>query len=60
MRKIGFIGLGSQGAPMARRIVESGYPLVLWARRAQALAPFADTITLASDPTHTNISDNPV
>ena len=28
---------------MARRIVESGYPLVLWARRAEALAPFADT-----------------
>jgi 3-hydroxyisobutyrate dehydrogenase-like beta-hydroxyacid dehydrogenase len=43
MTKIGFIGLGSQGAPMARRIVESGYPLVLWARRAEALAPFADT-----------------
>ena len=28
---------------MARRIVESGYPLVLWARRAESLAPFADT-----------------
>jgi 3-hydroxyisobutyrate dehydrogenase-like beta-hydroxyacid dehydrogenase len=28
---------------MARRIVESGYPLLLWARRAEALAPFADT-----------------
>ncbi len=43
MTKTGFIGLGSQGAPMARRIVESGYPLVLWARRTEALAPFADT-----------------
>lgn len=28
---------------MARRIVESGYPLVLWARRAESLAPFKDT-----------------
>jgi len=28
---------------MARRIVESGYPLVLWARRADALVPFKDT-----------------
>jgi 3-hydroxyisobutyrate dehydrogenase-like beta-hydroxyacid dehydrogenase len=28
---------------MARRIVESGYPLVLWARRADALLPFKDT-----------------
>jgi len=43
MLKVGFIGLGSQGAPMARRIVESGYPLVLWARRTEALVPFTDT-----------------
>jgi 3-hydroxyisobutyrate dehydrogenase len=43
MTKVGFIGLGSQGAPIARRIVDAGYPLVLWARRAEALAPFADT-----------------
>jgi 3-hydroxyisobutyrate dehydrogenase len=28
---------------MARRIVESGYPLVLWARRAETLAPFKNT-----------------
>ncbi len=43
MIKVGFIGLGSQGGPMARRIVESGFPLTLWARRADALAAFADT-----------------
>jgi 3-hydroxyisobutyrate dehydrogenase len=43
MMKVGFIGLGSQGGPMARRIAESGYPVVLWARRAEALAAFADT-----------------
>jgi 3-hydroxyisobutyrate dehydrogenase len=43
MTVAGFIGLGSQGGPMARRIVESGYPLVLWARRADSLAPFTDT-----------------
>jgi 3-hydroxyisobutyrate dehydrogenase-like beta-hydroxyacid dehydrogenase len=28
---------------MARRIVEAGYPLLLWARRAGALTPFTDT-----------------
>jgi len=28
---------------MARRIVESGFPLMLWARRADSLAPFSDT-----------------
>lgn len=42
-RAIGFIGLGSQGGPMARRIVEGGFALMLWARRAEALEPFADT-----------------
>lgn len=41
--RIGFIGLGSQGAPMARRIVEGGYELTLWARRAASVEPFADT-----------------
>jgi len=48
--KCGFIGLGSQGGPMARRIVEAGFELVLWARRPESLAPFADTAaTYASD-----------
>src|SRR5690554_241846 len=36
----GFIGLGSQGAPIARRIIGAGYPVVLWARREQTLRPF--------------------
>jgi 3-hydroxyisobutyrate dehydrogenase-like beta-hydroxyacid dehydrogenase len=40
---VGFIGLGSQGAPMARRIVEAGYPTTLWARRPASVEPFADT-----------------
>ncbi|MGO9932584.1 MAG: NAD(P)-dependent oxidoreductase [Steroidobacteraceae bacterium] len=43
MTKIGFIGLGSQGAPMARRIIDAGYPVTLWARRPDSLAPFAGT-----------------
>lgn len=41
--RVGFIGLGSQGAPMARRIVEEGFPTTLWARRPESVAPFADT-----------------
>ena len=40
---IGFIGLGSQGVPMARRIIDAGYPTTLWARRPASLEPFADT-----------------
>ncbi|MGW5384325.1 NAD(P)-dependent oxidoreductase [Nocardia sp. NPDC003963] len=41
--RVGFIGLGSQGGPMARRIVEAGYPTTLWARRAATTEPYADT-----------------
>lgn len=32
----GFIGIGSQGAPMAERMVEAGFPLTIWARRVEA------------------------
>ncbi|MGK2854250.1 MAG: NAD(P)-dependent oxidoreductase [Microbacteriaceae bacterium] len=41
--RVGFIGLGSQGGPMARRIVEGGFELTLWARRPASLEPYADT-----------------
>jgi 3-hydroxyisobutyrate dehydrogenase len=51
MTKVGFIGLGSQGGPMARRIVESGFPLTVWARRPESLEPYADTAaSVASTP----------
>ncbi|TDD86063.1 NAD(P)-dependent oxidoreductase [Actinomadura darangshiensis] len=41
--RVGFIGLGSQGGPMARRIVGAGHPTTLWARRPATLEPFAGT-----------------
>lgn len=41
--RVGFIGLGSQGGPMARRIIDAGYPTTLWARREASLEPFDDT-----------------
>lgn len=46
--RVGFIGLGSQGGPMARRIAEGGYDLTLWARRPATLEPFADTSAKAA------------
>jgi 3-hydroxyisobutyrate dehydrogenase-like beta-hydroxyacid dehydrogenase len=49
--RVGFIGLGSQGAPIARRIVEAGHPTTLWARRAASVEPFAGTgARVASSP----------
>lgn len=67
----GFIGLGSQGAPIARRMIDAGYPVVLWARRAATLDPFratpaviAETIEgLAAQAEHVGIcvlDDEPV
>jgi 3-hydroxyisobutyrate dehydrogenase-like beta-hydroxyacid dehydrogenase len=51
MTRVGFIGLGSQGGPMARRIVEEGYPLTLWARRPESVEPFRETAArVASTP----------
>ncbi|MCI3274289.1 NAD(P)-dependent oxidoreductase [Streptomyces cylindrosporus] len=41
--RVGFIGLGSQGGPMARRIIDAGHDTTLWARRPASLVPFADT-----------------
>lgn len=47
--RVGFIGLGSQGGPMARRIVEESYPLTLWARRRASTEGFADTAAVVAD-----------
>ena len=40
---VGFIGLGSQGGPMAQRIIDAGFPTFLWARRPESLTPYANT-----------------
>jgi 3-hydroxyisobutyrate dehydrogenase len=39
--KTGFIGVGSQGAPMAQRMLDAGYPLTIWARRVEVTAEWA-------------------
>lgn len=38
--KCGFIGLGSQGAPIAKRMLDGGFSTALWARRQETLSPF--------------------
>ena len=50
MTTAGFIGLGSQGAGMALRIIEQGVPTTLWARRATSLEPFVGRADIAVDP----------
>jgi 3-hydroxyisobutyrate dehydrogenase-like beta-hydroxyacid dehydrogenase len=41
--RIGWIGLGDQGAPMARAIAEAGYHLHVWARHQTSLDALAGT-----------------
>ena len=56
MTTVGFIGLGSQGGPMARRIIDAGYSTTLWARRPASLEPFADTAArVAGSPAETEL-----
>lgn len=39
--KIGFVGLGAMGAPMATRLLGAGFPLVVWNRTPERAAPLA-------------------
>ena len=41
MSTIGFIGLGTMGAPMARNLLGAGYPLVFYARREEVIREFS-------------------
>ena len=41
MAKIGFLGLGEMGTPMARRLLQAGHDVVVWNRRAERTAPLA-------------------
>lgn len=49
--KVGFIGLGSMGLPMAQRIQSQGHDLTVFARRPSSLEPFAGTdVSIAATP----------
>jgi 3-hydroxyisobutyrate dehydrogenase len=48
--RVGFIGLGSQGGPMARAIIDRGFQTTLWARRPETLSPFKGSGDIASSP----------
>jgi len=48
---VGFIGLGDMGGAIATRIIDAGFPTVLWARRPEVLASFAGAhVETASSP----------
>ncbi len=41
MSTVGFIGLGTMGAPMAENLLRAGYPLVFYARREEVIRRFS-------------------
>ncbi|MBI2843213.1 MAG: NAD(P)-dependent oxidoreductase [Armatimonadetes bacterium] len=50
-RTIGFIGLGAMGSALATRLIEAGWPLIVYNRTAGATRPFASKgATVASSP----------
>ncbi|MDK9724935.1 MAG: NAD(P)-dependent oxidoreductase [Sterolibacteriaceae bacterium MAG5] len=40
--KLGFIGLGVMGRPMAENLLRAGHELLVWARRAESAQPLLD------------------
>jgi 2-hydroxy-3-oxopropionate reductase len=40
--KIGFVGLGIMGRPMALNLIKGGHQLTVWARRAESMQPLLD------------------
>lgn len=38
MLRVGFIGLGAMGLPMAKNVLKAGFPLTVWARRPESAA----------------------
>ncbi len=68
-RRVGYIGLGIMGRPMALRLLEAGYPLYVWARRTESLDPLLAAgavperspvdLARAVDVVFLNVSDTP-
>ena len=47
--RLGYIGLGNQGAPMAKRLAEWPGGLIVFDMRAEAMAPFAELGAAVAD-----------
>ena len=47
--RLGYLGLGLMGAPMARRLMEAGHPLTVWNRSPAKMAPLVAAGAVAAD-----------
>ena len=51
MARIGFLGLGEMGTPMASRLLHAGHEVIAWNRTAERTAPLAQQgAAVASSP----------
>ena len=67
--RVGFIGLGIMGAPVAMNVLKAGFPLTVWNRTASRMTPLTDAgaaagdsprdVASRSDITITIVSDTP-
>lgn len=67
--RVGFIGLGIMGLPMAQNLIKAGYPLAVHARRPDMMNPLVEAgasacenpqaVAAQSDITITMVSDTP-
>lgn len=67
--KVGYIGLGIMGRPAALNLMKAGYPVRVWARRAESMAPLEGAgasagtspadVAAHSDVVFINVSDTP-
>jgi 3-hydroxyisobutyrate dehydrogenase-like beta-hydroxyacid dehydrogenase len=57
-KKVGWIGLGNMGAPLAMRLIEAGYEVTVWNRTAEKGAPLVKAgASQASDIRGTGTAD---
>lgn len=67
--RVGYIGLGIMGRPMAFNLLKAGYPVSVWARRPEAMEPLVEAgasacaspadVARHADIVFTNVSDTP-
>ncbi|MDP3721910.1 MAG: NAD(P)-binding domain-containing protein, partial [Candidatus Omnitrophota bacterium] len=51
--RVGFIGLGTMGAPMATHLAKAGFPLTVWNRTVSKMEPLLRLGAKAGkDPAH--------
>lgn len=47
--RVGFVGLGIMGRPMALNLLKGGYKVTVWARRAESMAPLVEAGGIAAE-----------